>query len=404
MRKKTCSVLSLIIGTLLPVCTYAHLNNSHYSGSNNALLQNPVTAKIIANYNHELNTTWKYSPAIQAKLKAVNQQQIHSLIDLKEKISKLNFSEKQKALTRLDNLIEKYKKSDPIIANEITLNFLDLQLQDAFSLLNAVNLAATNTQAIFQDMLTLAVAAANGVYTPSQLSNMNTQYQAYKSTINYIQTIDLNNGEKKVSGGDINIQFGNSTDPQSRLTINMPAFDLAGLGLADSRIETIQDANDAIQAIYNANKIMMTVLTKISLNINDAYMMILTAGSSLNKQLELLSQAQVYSLSAVNGITSDDDRVNLDMAFSYVKSAMNQAQTYVSLDGPKKFGGGDVHIQIGPYASPETVLTIHLPVTDVAKLGLDKLDLKSQETADATLTSILDDIRIFIYGDKNQTA
>lgn len=380
-------LLSIIVCAIIPISTYA-----------NFLILTIKTSALNANYQHPTLQDWKLNPTIQDKLKAENQRQINLLIDLKNKISKLDLTDKDKITNNLSSLIDTKQKTNVLDNKDGLLNFLNLQLQDAYSFLTTVSLSAKTTNEIVTQMNALAVQAACGVYSANQLANMDLQYQGYKSVLRYIQTIDLFNGEKKLSGGDITIQLGDNAGEQNRLVINLPAFDVTGLALENSSINSQANAQEAIETTLNAEKIISTVITKISLGLNDATSMMLTAAHMLREQFEILYYIRDLSLESANGTLSNDQRINLDDAFTYAKSTMTQSQTYVSLDGPKKLGGGNLHIQVGKYATPETILDIKIPVTDVAKLGLDKLDIKSQESAETTITALVDNIHHFVYG------
>ena len=57
-------------------------------------------------------------------------------------------------------------------------------------------------------MNVIAVDAASGVHSKADLENLNFNYQLYKITMNFTQTIYLYHGVKKLSSGDINLWFG----------------------------------------------------------------------------------------------------------------------------------------------------------------------------------------------------
>lgn len=388
MDKKVRFLLSVVASAIIPISSYANIDNVKHANLPNL----PKKNLSVTQFNN-----WKSVPAIQDKLKAENQREVNLLIDLKSKMNKLDLSNKDDALNKLTSLIEKRQKFDTN-TNDNRINFLQVQLQDAYAMLNAVNLAAQNTHNILMEMEKLANQAANGTNSASQLADLDMEFQMYKSALHFAQTIDLYNGEKVLSGGDIMIQFGDNAGVNSRLVIEVPQFDLEGLLIGDTSISSLENAQIASYKVYDAMNIVSHVIAKTGLNINDALMMILIEPSMLNQQLDLLDQARSLAMASANGTVNDSQRVNLDAGFTYVKAAMMQSQTYVSLDGPKKLGYGNLHIQIGKNATPETVLNIQIPVADVEQLGLNKLDVTSQESAFAALSAIVVDTQKFIYG------
>ena len=98
------------------------------------------------------------------------------------------------------------------------------------------------------------------------------------------------------------------------------------------------------------------------------------AGGPLGQRLESLPVHEL-TLQSINGTTSQEDRIHLDAAINHVKAAITKTNSYVSLDGVKNLGGGDLHITIG-YADKYNSLDVTVPPVDVQVLGLDKLILQ----------------------------
>lgn len=379
--------LLLITGLVISSASYALPSNT---------LQTPAAQKIITQL--ELQKEYQYQPpvCVMSRLKKTNQEKLNILIDLRNKITTVSTNEK--LIKKINNAIAKQQSllalQDPSPNSE--MNFLDLKLVDAINMLLGVPRAAQQTSKILMHMKELALTAANGTNGSDVLRQMNYEYQGAKQVIRFIQSVDLLNGEKTVSGGDIKIQIGK--DDSQSLTIKIPAFDLASLGVDDTSIESNTNAEEAVGQLTLALQEMdQVIMTSTLPNIEDAEIMLTSIPNVLLEDYGIYGFMLDDILAATNGTNSDQNRNNYETIFDYYKSALNKLQTYVSLDGPKMLGGGDITIQIGPIATDATTLTIPVPTTDVKVVGMDQWHLTTQASSYAALDAMLKNLHDFAY-------
>lgn len=336
---------------------------------------------------------------IKSRLASQREIRYGILLDLRDRFVKANIQESSKR--EIIKQIDLLKNISSTSFNASTLdkiNFLDLQLSDALAMLQNIQYSADQTYNVLNIMHQLADVAANGNHSKDEMDLLNTRFLMYKSVINYIQSTDILDGEKKLSGGDFSIQIGESHQANTFFKITIPSFDTETLSLADLSIETVENAYHAIEILNHDFVILDRVIdSAISEAITDAGAFLCLIPFILNQDLQLFNLMQELIEQAANGALNDDDRALMNIEFDNLKSALQKTQTYDSLDGPKLLGGGTLHIQIGKYATPETTLTINLPITDVNATGLDKLDIKTLTGAYTSLNALFKIKHDFAY-------
>lgn len=339
--------------------------------------QDAQAAKIISEalIKHD-NSTERYQSIIAMLEKAsLNRQSV---------INDLKFKSHSFSKLTDDNLIE--------------MNFIDLRLMDAVFMLEAVTQSPLLTLDFIQKMSSIAVNAANGTHSSSELAALNMEFQAYKRAINYAQMITLFNGPKIINGGDITIRFGSDKSASSSLVIKIPAFDIKTLEISDLDTMTNANAAYAVNALRNAiPKLEKSIVSTSLPYITDGEAMLLNMPYMLYQNFMLDLTAQDLMIQALNGTTSDNDRSYMDMEFDWIKVAMNKTQTYLSLSGAKMTGGGNINIQIGKEPSPYTTLEIDLPATEIKTIGMDKLDIKTYSSSQKSFAALLKIMRDFTY-------
>lgn len=350
----------------------------------------------ISAYEQELikaypKKTLRLDNTILTRIAAHRDAQSKLIADFKNEINRSSLNEvtKNSLLKRVNslNLTTTYLQKFNDQTEEI--NFLELQLHDALAMLNAIQASATETHDILVNMHMLAVEASDTSHTNEQRELLNIRYIGNKHILDYIQSIYLLNGEKKLSSGDFIIQIGESRDAVNILKISIPAFDPEALSLSDTSIDTVNNARHSIEILNNDFIILNNAITATSSDITaDAAAMMCLLPFVLTQDLQLYNLIQDLIVKAADSVWGDNDRALMNMEFDKLKSMIRKTQTYVSLDGPKYLGGGSLFIQIGKYSTPESTLSIKLPVTDVMSLGMDKLDIKTQMNAYQSLDAI----------------
>ncbi|MFZ2315754.1 MAG: hypothetical protein WAW86_08885 [Gammaproteobacteria bacterium] len=363
---------------------------------------------IKAQYSIKPTTSISYAslPAgVQERLNIANQNQVASLTELKAKLSKLH-SDNPLVVAQIEKLTKAIaKKSKNAKAFALTekneFSALEMQVVDAYVMLMDVEKAAVNTLSILQRLSHLSNEALNGTLSDADRKIIDLEFQANIQAIDYIQSIHLYNGTKKISGGNVTLQFGNQAGELSTLTIDLPAFDMVGMGLKGDNVRTTSNAGNAFVDLAGAITTVVDALGKMK-RLQDAEAMLIMIPSMLNESFDVLKDMTSLALRASNGTYSDvPDREILNDSFDDYKGAMNKAQTYISLQGPKMIGKGNLHIQIGNVNSPETTLDIPLPAADVKASGVDNLDVKTVASATHSMDAILGVMRDFIYPAKS---
>ncbi len=368
------------------------------------LPKNPAVIKIINDLKSKYNEKESLSDGITARLQNENKHQIEVLTELKTKLATLHMDEKLNSsyAAKLDQLIEQ-KRNEKINfslsgASNPEINFLDLRLIDALNMMKAIQVSVDQTKQILENMQALAVQASSGTYSSTELYNLDLEFQGYKNAIPYVQTVDLLNGEKTISGGNLTIQIGEDTNALSTLVVKIQPFDPAFLGLNGLELTSNSQAQNALEYIEaDLNELSQTLADVQTPALYDAGAMLASIPSVLYQDFMLLGSSTNVILQSLNGVYSNEQRATFDTYFTYYKSALTQTQTYVSLDGPKMLGGGNIHIRIGNNPSPETTLDIDLPITDVKKLNLDQYNVRTEAAALDALSAAWKDLHDFAY-------
>ena len=321
-------LLSSLVASLVCSTLYADINNQPKYASAQLLAQ------------QLFNTEKELPAAVKQRLNEHAKYQQNILVELQSKIANTNDDGSFKS-----QLLQKIKVASQKKTNQ-EINFLNLRLNDALYMIDNIQISANKTLSLLQDMNELAVKAANGTNGQDDLQNLNQQFQGYKQVMAFVQTVDLLNGEKKISGGDITIQIGDDKDESSTLIIKIPAFDAVALGLNNSSIDSQSNAMTTIAQLHEAITMVNEVLVSTPY-IPDAEAMLMSIPSVLTQDYELYCSTLDLIIQSVNGVYSNQDRELMDTFFDFLKSSLTKTQTYVSLSGPKKLGAGNIHIQIG---------------------------------------------------------
>ena len=265
----------------------------------------------------------------------------------------------------------------------ISFNALRYQIADCYAMLDNLASAANSTRSVLLVMRDIATAATSGVYSQEELNALNAKFQSYKTILPYLQSADLIDGYKVLNGGTVKITIGATETSDNTLTLNMPAINSDALGITNLAFDTQAKAQEAVDLLNNVAipRVTNAFIIASSDRAVDAETMLQTIAPRLDYSFALIEREQELAVQAANGIYNDEDRDYLNIDFTDTRDTMTAVQSYISLSGLKKLGGGDIHIQIGSQKTPETTLTVKLPVTDVHLTGFDTQNIKTQQNA-----------------------
>lgn len=154
----------------------------------------------------------------------------------------------------------KAEKTNVQPKNHLLTTSLDMRIDDAVALLQAVPTAFTQTASILNNMRTIALDAANNSHTPQELINLNNQFQTLKDAIEMAQRVNTLDGYKTVSGGTITISIG-SWYSFATLTIPLPPTDIYSLNIFGQNVLTTMDASAAVSTIDDALNVVSYALS-----------------------------------------------------------------------------------------------------------------------------------------------
>lgn len=363
----------------------------HYPSTQ--LLSIPAVHNIWTKHLNDEQTIKQPSDAVQNQLKTIETTDRQAMDALTNKVSSLLHQNLNQATSKLELANQGNSANKPVYFNP-----LSQQISDATIFINSVKMAASDTSEILHTMRELASEAGSGTVSGDDLVNINTVFEALKALIPYIQTAHLIDGDKEVSGGNLNISIGDTETSANSLVVNIPAFDIASLGLENAQINTVEAAKKSLDAIESANQRMKTVLLATQhQRIDDALTMLWAISSRLEETFTLLHHNEELAREAANGAYDDNHRKAIDYAFSEGIDTIKSMQTYVSLSGPKMTGQGSIHIRIGSHDLPENTLTIKLPISDVTLTGLENQDVQTFDHAINAMKKVSIVLRNIVY-------
>lgn len=122
------------------------------------------------------------------------------------------------------------------------------------SLVQTATTGLEATQNILQQMSALATESASGVYTSTQLGDLQTEYSQLQSEVNNIANTTVFNGTSLLQNpsGSLSIQVGGTSSTTGTVTVNLPQADTTSLGIASTDISTASNATSAISSLTNA--------------------------------------------------------------------------------------------------------------------------------------------------------
>lgn len=277
------------------------------------------------------------------------------------------------------------------------INFLDIQLSDALNFLINIKIAALSTKSMLLEMKKVAAEVTAGTYSQDDNERYNTMFQRYKEILGFMQHVDSYAGEKTVSGGSIHLSFEDNSGTHDTYTVALPAFDPQALSLSQLNTLSQKNAQAALDVIENDIKTLERVMIQMDNYIDDLDALILSIPSVLATDYIIFSRMIELSVQAASDPYDINDKALLDMQFTTLKQEMDKSQIIPTLNGPIRMTGGQLRIQIGEEATPDHVVTIHLPDVNLVDLSLDRSHIDTQDNTYATLETLQNAIRHFVY-------
>lgn len=329
---------------------------------------------------------------IKQGVEKIEKQHLNLLAQTKNNLGKLKLDKNLLTLQEkaLDALIQKNH-----LGQKQNLNFLDMQLIDAISILLYIPERDKQVVSILKRMSYLAKEALSSRIPDSDRELLDLEYQELLALIEQGLPVPTRAGDIKIRG-DLTIQIGKG---QQASVFKVPVLDISNqyLGITMTGIKTSSDAEDAYSAVATAIDTVEAFIA-IEIYLEDAEIMLASLPSILALEYELFEQTRTLSIQAANGLYSDYDRSNLDKFYLLLVANLIRTSSYLSLmNGTINLGGGDIHMQFGEEARGDNELTIHLPISSADSLGWNKLSIACLEDAQTTRDKIRQDISNFVY-------
>lgn len=122
---------------------------------------------------------------------------------------------------------------------------------DGVGLIQTAEGALTETHSMLQRLKTLSTQAANGTYTDTARKNIKAEVDALTAEIDRISTSTEFNGVKPLAAGN-NMTFQIGATKDETLKVTSQAMDSQTLGVKNITVESVANANTAIDTINKA--------------------------------------------------------------------------------------------------------------------------------------------------------
>ncbi|MBF0170465.1 MAG: flagellin FliC [Nitrospinae bacterium] len=193
--------------------------------------------------------------------------------------------------------------------------------------------------------------------------------------------INVNNAFSLTGQRNINTSFnrlgGNLAKLASGKGINSAADNAAGLAIAEQLSADIRSAEQAQR------------------NINDGASMARVAEGATGEIGDLLTRGRELAIQASNGTLDNEQRATIQKEVDSIKQEINRISSVTEFNGQKLMNGelapdaaNQVSIQAGIQSGPNDRLNVNVvKATDTASLGVDTVDVSTQQGARDALSS-----------------
>jgi len=211
-----------------------------------------------------------------------------------------------------------------------TVNGINVGSRNGQDGINAINTAQGAMQSILnnlQTMNSLAVQAANGTNSSTDLTNLDTQYQKLLAENDRLSAKVKFNGVSLLNGGSIGIQIGNSNTANDTISVSLTntTSGSSGINISGTSLTSNANATTAIGSLTSAISTLTTGLAQLgayqsnlqaAIDSNNGYAANLSASQSSIMDADMaaesgnlakfnvLNQADVAMLAQANSVPS----------------------------------------------------------------------------------------------------
>jgi flagellin len=146
------------------------------------------------------------------------------------------------------------------------------------------------------------------------------------------------------------------------------------------RITTASD-DAAGLAISERLGAQLRSLEQASRNVDHGAAVTRIADGALSSQTDNLIRMRELAMQAANGTLSNDDRAAIQSEMSALRDEVDRVGATTEFNGQPLLDGDPIAIQVGTGAGASDTITIETPDVSSSGLGLDSIDLSTQEGA-----------------------
>lgn len=152
--------------------------------------------------------------------------------------------------------------------------------------------------------------------------------------------------------------------------INSASDDAAGLAISERLGAQVRSLEQASRNVDHG-----TALTQI-------------ADGAMASQSDNLIRMRELAMQAANGTLSDDDRSAIQAEMSALREEVDRVSASTEFNGQPLLDGDAIEIQVGTNAGPADTITVDTPDASATGLGLDGVDLSTQQGAQDALSAL----------------
>jgi flagellin len=134
---------------------------------------------------------------------------------------------------------------------------------DGISLVQTAQGAMGQIINLLQRMREISSQAASGTYSSSDLTNLNTEYQALLGEVDRVTNISSFNGVSLLNGGSVSIQIGSGNTANDRVSITLTDTDATTLAINTTDVTSAANAGTALDSLTSAISTLTTGLATL---------------------------------------------------------------------------------------------------------------------------------------------
>jgi flagellin len=129
-------------------------------------------------------------------------------------------------------------------------------------------------------------------------------------------------------------------------------------------------------------------LAQASRNVDHGTAVTRIADGALSSQGDNLVRMRELAMQAANGTLSDDDRSAIQAEMSALREEVDRVSASTEFNGQPLLDGDAIDIQVGSNAGPADTISVDTPNVSATGLGLDSVDLSTQQGAQDALSAL----------------